>query len=723
MPLPKAPSQPADLLADYGEPAKPGKRHTRTATKRVARSRSTAVEPTPDTAKALDAAPQASIPLEKVEAPKTAKAAEPVKSVAPEAAEAALQTPAKRRRTTKAQKAATGAVEPTASTAAAKTPAKAPAKAPSTQAEKNAPKAEAKAEAKPEAKSAEKPAEKPAVKTTAKTTAKTAEKPAPAKKPRTRKAAASVAGKQGEMLDVTTALFGTPSFIQADAEVELPAEPVVAPVEKAAAAPVAAPASAPVRARRPASTRKGRVLMPEDKPKLFVLDTNVLMHDPLSLFRFAEHDVFLPMTTLEELDSHKKGLTDVARNARTVSRSLDALIEANNGNLHDGVPLALLGNTEAKGRLWFETKVMAAPLPEALPAFKGDNSILATVKGLEAAFPDRAVVLVSKDINMRIKATTLGIPAEDYFNDKVLDDSDMLYTGKIELEADFWESIGEGLRSWQENDATNYAFETDHPERFVVNACLTVKGDDNFMALVTGIKGREVTMRLMRDFRKSGRFKVWGINARNREQNMALNLLMDPEIDFVTILGQAGTGKTLMTLAAALTQTIDARRYSEIIMTRATVSLGEDIGFLPGTEEEKMAPWMGALEDNLEVLHKSDAGGEWGRQASMDIIRNRVRVKSMSFMRGRTFLQKFVIIDEAQNLSPKQMKTLITRAGPGTKIVCLGNIAQIDTPYLTEGSSGLTYVVERFQGWEHAATITLTRGERSRLAEFAAEAL
>lgn len=723
MPLPKAPSQPADLLADYGEPAKPGKRHTRTATKRVARSRSTAVEPTPDTAKALDAAPQASIPLEKVEAPKTAKAAEPVKSVAPEAAEAALQTPAKRRRTTKAQKAATGAVEPTAATTAAKTPAKAPAKASSTKTEKNAPKAEAKVEAKPEAKSAEKPAEKPAVKTTAKTTAKTAEKPAPAKKPRTRKAAASVAGKQGEMLDVTTALFGTPSFVNADAEVELPAEPVVAPVEKAAAAPVAAPASALVRARRPASTRKGRVLMPEDKPKLFVLDTNVLMHDPLSLFRFAEHDVFLPMTTLEELDSHKKGLTDVARNARTVSRSLDALIEANNGNLHDGVPLALLGNTEAKGRLWFETKVMAAPLPEALPAFKGDNSILATVKGLEAAFPDRAVVLVSKDINMRIKATTLGIPAEDYFNDKVLDDSDMLYTGKIELEADFWESIGEGLRSRQENDATNYAFETDHPERFVVNACLTVKGDDNFMALVTGVKGREVTMRLMRDFRKSGRFKVWGINARNREQNMALNLLMDPEIDFVTILGQAGTGKTLMTLAAALTQTIDARRYSEIIMTRATVSLGEDIGFLPGTEEEKMAPWMGALEDNLEVLHKSDAGGEWGRQASMDIIRNRVRVKSMSFMRGRTFLQKFVIIDEAQNLSPKQMKTLITRAGPGTKIVCLGNIAQIDTPYLTEGSSGLTYVVERFQGWEHAATITLTRGERSRLAEFAAEAL
>lgn len=650
MPLPKAPSQPADLLADYGEPAKPGKRHTRTATKHVARSRSTAVEPTPDTATSLEgAAPQASLPVENVAAAKTAS-----------------EKPAKRRRATKEQKVATETPE------------------------------------------------------------KSAKQPVRAKKSRTRKVVASAADNQGELLDVTAALFGTAGGVKANAVVEMPATDVVAPAEAVvprAPSPVAAPLSAPVRARRSASARKGRALMPEDKPKLFVLDTNVLMHDPLSLFRFAEHDVFLPMTTLEELDSHKKGLTDVARNARTVSRSLDALIEANNGNLHDGVPLALLGNTEAKGRLWFETKVVAAPLPQALPAFKGDNSILATVKGLETAFPDRAVVLVSKDINMRIKATTLGIPAEDYFNDKVLDDSDMLYTGKIELEADFWESIGEGLRSWQENDATHYAFETDHPERFVVNACLTVKGDDNFMALVTGIKGREVTMRLMRDFRKSGRFKVWGINARNREQNMALNLLMDPEIDFVTILGQAGTGKTLMTLAAALTQTIDVRRYSEIIMTRATVSLGEDIGFLPGTEEEKMAPWMGALEDNLEVLHKSDAGGEWGRQASMDIIRNRVRVKSMSFMRGRTFLQKFVIIDEAQNLSPKQMKTLITRAGPGTKIVCLGNIAQIDTPYLTEGSSGLTYVVERFLGWEHAATITLTRGERSRLAEFAAEAL
>jgi PhoH-like ATPase len=199
---------------------------------------------------------------------------------------------------------------------------------------------------------------------------------------------------------------------------------------------------------------------------------------------------------------------------------------------------------------------------------------------------------------------------------------------------------------------------------------------------------------------------------------------MDPDCDFVTLIGQAGTGKTLLALAAGLAQTLESRRYSEIIMTRATVPVGEDIGFLPGTEEEKMAPWMGALEDNLEVLNRGeDSGGDWGRAATNDLIRTRIRIKAMSFMRGRTFITKYLIIDEAQNLTPKQMKTLITRAGPGTKVVCLGNIAQIDTPYLTEGSSGLSFVVDRFKGWPHAGHVTLQRGERSRLADHAAEAL
>ena len=211
--------------------------------------------------------------------------------------------------------------------------------------------------------------------------------------------------------------------------------------------------------------------------------------------------------------------------------------------------------------------------------------------------------------------------------------------------------------------------------------------------------------------------------ARNREQNFALNALMDPEIDFVTLLGTAGTGKTLLALAAGLAQTMDQQRYREIIMTRATVSVGEDIGFLPGTEEEKMTPWMGALTDNLEVLTHNQEGGSWGSQATNDLLASRIKIRSLNFMRGRTFLSRWMILDEAQNLTPKQMKTLITRAGPGTKIVCLGNVEQIDTPYLTETTSGLTYAVDRFKAWEHSAHVTLRRGERSRLADYASETL
>ena len=238
------------------------------------------------------------------------------------------------------------------------------------------------------------------------------------------------------------------------------------------------------------------------------------------------------------------------------------------------------------------------------------------------------------------------------------------------------------------------------------------------------IESNTAIIEVVRDY-ASERHKVWGINARNREQNFALNLLMDPDVDFVSLLGHAGTGKPLLTLAAALTQTLDSRRYSEIIMTRQTVPVGEDIGFLPGTEEEKMGPWMGALEDNLDVLQEqaTQEHGAWGRAATHDLLKSRIRIKSLNFMRGRTFLKKFLIIDEAQNLSPHQIKTLVTRAGPGSKIVCLGNIAQIDTPYLTETTSGLTYIVDRFKQWEHSGHVTLQRGERSRLADYASEIL
>ncbi|NMF95843.1 PhoH family protein [Aromatoleum toluolicum] len=457
--------------------------------------------------------------------------------------------------------------------------------------------------------------------------------------------------------------------------------------------------------------------------KLFVLDTNVLMHDPTSLFRFEEHDVFVPIMTLEELDNNKKGMSEVARNARQASRTMDEIVSSCAADIADGIDLDTPSRELATGKLFLQTEAINMALPAALPTAKGDNQILAVVMHLAERFPKRSVILVSKDINMRIKARALGLDAQDYFNDKVLEDTDLLYTGWRELPPDFWDTHAKGMESWKEEGRTYYRIKGPLVTSMLVNEFVFQDGESPLQAWVKGRDGRSALIETLIDYAHS-KNNVWGITARNREQNFALNLLMNPEIDFVTLLGQAGTGKTLLTLAAALTQVLEAKRYSEIIMTRVTVPVGEDIGFLPGTEEEKMAPWMGALEDNLDVLNgTAGEGGDWGRAATRDLIRSRIKIKSLNFMRGRTFINKFLIIDEAQNLTPKQMKTLITRAGPGTKVVCLGNIAQIDTPYLTEGSSGLTFVVDRFKDWPHSGHITLQRGERSRLADHAAEVL
>lgn len=461
--------------------------------------------------------------------------------------------------------------------------------------------------------------------------------------------------------------------------------------------------------------------------KLFVLDTNVLLHDPTCLFRFEEHDVYLPMMTLEELDNNKKGMSEVARNARQVSRVLDALVGGTDATMSEGIELARLGNKEAGGRLYFQTSLQVAPVDD-LPQGKADNQILSVVRALTKRETQRQVVLVSKDINMRVKAHVLGLPAEDYFNDQVLEDKDLLYTGVNVLPGDFWARHGKGMESWQDpkSGSTFYRITGPAVGGMLINQYVYLEprnGEADFHAIVREINGRTALLQTLRDYGHA-KNNVWGVTARNREQNFALNLLMDPNVDFVSLLGQAGTGKTLLALAAGLAQVLDDKRYNEIIVTRATVPLGEDIGFLPGTEEEKMQPWMGAFDDNLEVLHKTDdSAGDWGRAATRDLIRSRLKVKSMNFMRGRTFVEKYVIIDEAQNLTPKQMKTLVTRAGPGTKLICMGNIAQIDTPYLTEGSSGLTYVVDRFKGWPHGGHITLARGERSRLADHASDVL
>lgn len=459
--------------------------------------------------------------------------------------------------------------------------------------------------------------------------------------------------------------------------------------------------------------------------RLFVLDTNVLMHDPSALFRFKEHDLYLPMIVIEELDQSKKGLSEVSRNARQVSRFLGDMVgKATREQIREGLTIpAFKSHKEEEipgGRIYLQTDIYPEELSLKLPGKTPDNGILAATLAVQKNTSFSGVTLVSKDINLRIKAAMLGIHAEDYENDRVIEDADLLYSGLFALPADFWETHSQDLDSWQEKGHTYYRIKGPITKKWQVNLCLYSETDEAFLAIVREVKDDTALIEIANDYR-SATHSVWGIKARNQEQNFALNFLLDKDIDMVSLLGPAGTGKTLLALAAGLVQTIEKNIYREIIMTRVTIPVGEDIGFLPGTEEEKMTPWMGALMDNLEVLTSNEFGGEWGQGATQDLLRSRIKIRSLNFMRGRTFLNKYIIIDEAQNLTAKQMKTLLTRAGPGTKIVCLGNLSQIDTPYLTETTSGLANVVDAFQHWPYSAHITLRRGERSRLADYASE--
>ncbi|CAM4456900.1 MAG: hypothetical protein LEGION0398_MBIBDBAK_00812 [Legionellaceae bacterium] len=463
--------------------------------------------------------------------------------------------------------------------------------------------------------------------------------------------------------------------------------------------------------------------------RLFVLDTNVLIHDPMSIYRFHEHDIYLPMIVLEELDSGKKGTSEFARSVRQINRLLDEIVaDKDYEAIIKGIsltPSAFNYQTKSSqhwGHLFFQTHTLNAQLPHSMPGQKADNSILSTILALQKEKENTFITLVSKDINMRIKAGILGIHAEDYFNDQVLDDVNLLDTGLINLPNNFWDTHGKKMESWQENSRAFYKISGTEINHWHPNTCLYTNEASSFEAIVRKVEDKTAIIEYAKDYTQK-KHAIWGITARNREQNFALNLLLDPDIDFVTLQGSAGSGKTLLTLAAGLAQTFEKNIYREIIITRVTVPLGEDIGFLPGTEEEKMVPWMGSLLDNLEVLHETQEGGNWGKAATNDLLNSRIKIRSLNFMRGRTFLNKYIIIDEAQNLTPKQMKTLITRAGPGTKIVCLGDLAQIDTPYLSETTSGLTYVIDRFKHCTFSGHITLHRGERSRLADYAANAL
>ena len=461
------------------------------------------------------------------------------------------------------------------------------------------------------------------------------------------------------------------------------------------------------------------------KKRLYIIDTNVLMHDPTSIFRFEEHDVFLPMMVLEELDAAKKGLSEVARNVRQVSRFIGEMMQRQGATrLDQGLELREPDGLELQagtGRLFFQTTMPEMHSSLLRDGSFADNEILSTALSLQKSDTGKEIILVSKDINLRIKAAILGVQAEDYYNDRALDDLSLLYQGLRVHDETFWEAYPQ-LESWNENGRAYYRIQPENENGWYPNQCVAIGEKSGVEALVKEVGSDNVVLRLVDDYSENHK-SVWGIHARNREQNFALNLLMDPDIDFVTLMGTAGTGKTLLALAAGLAQAMDENRYKQIIVTRATISIGEDIGYLPGTEEEKMTPWMGALTDNLEVLTQPQEGGEWGRAATNDLLASRVKIRALNFMRGRTFLNRFVIIDEAQNITPKQMKALLTRAGPGTKMVCLGNVEQIDTPYLTETTSGLTFAVDRFKHWDHAGHITLKRGERSRLADFASEVL
>jgi PhoH-like ATPase len=467
------------------------------------------------------------------------------------------------------------------------------------------------------------------------------------------------------------------------------------------------------------------------KPKLFVLDTNVLIHDPWAIYRFKENDVFIPMKVLEELDGLKKGLTEVARNARETNKLLDGIIgNSDMISIKEGIPLSneKFGvESLCQGKLKLQTDPLIPSkkgLSNDLVKTVSDHIILRTSLALHLLKNGyKEVVFVSKDINARIKAKTLGIRTQDYYSDQSVSDISLLYSGTYVLTGDFWDEHCTQMESWKKKERTFYRLHDPIVDTWYPNQFIYVDDEEgSFEAIVKSCENGVAELELLKNYRVQEN-NIWGITARNREQNFLFNVLLNPDIDFVTILGDAGTGKTLSALASALVMTIEQKLYTEIIMTRETIPIGEDIGFLPGTEEEKMAPWMGALMDNLELLGSRLGQNEWEQGASKNILMNRVKIRSLNFMRGRTFLNRYLILDEAQNLTSKQMKTLITRAGPGTKIVCIGNLSQIDTPYLSATTSGLSYVVERFKPWSYGAHITLRRGERSRLADYANDVL
>ncbi|MCW2269825.1 PhoH-like protein [compost metagenome] len=450
-----------------------------------------------------------------------------------------------------------------------------------------------------------------------------------------------------------------------------------------------------------------------NQPILYVLDTNVLIHDPNALLNFEEHHVAIPMTVLEELDKLKTGKHTIAAECRQAIRLIDQTLgDASPADVEQGVPIQR-GKSGPKGFL----SILMSPRNEPnrlLPENLNDNIIINQLLELRSRRTDRDVVLVTKDINMRLKARACGIAAEDYSTDQLVDDVSLLSKGYHSVTGSFWDRVSK-VETRQDRGRTWHRVQmidnlpAVHINEFIID-------EQGFVGWIKGIKDGEL---VLLDLHQEPLLhqEAWGLKPRDIHQSLALFALLDPDIHLVNLTGAAGSGKTILALAAAIEQTMVSKRYRRIIATRSVQGLDQEIGFLPGTEAEKMEPWLGAITDNLEALHMDDEN----THGSVDYILERVplQFKSLNYIRGRSFQQSLILIDECQNLTPHQMKTIITRAGAGSKVICLGNLAQIDTPYLSATSSGLTYLTERFKDFPNGVHITLQGVPRSILAEYA----
>lgn len=444
--------------------------------------------------------------------------------------------------------------------------------------------------------------------------------------------------------------------------------------------------------------------MSTNDPKAYILDTSVLLHRPEAIFSFGRNEVIIPVVVLDELDNFKRGSMEIHRNARHVISLFDDL--RSRGPIFEGVVLDSGGSLKVETEIGRDTKGL---MPKSFENTI-DNYILATALGTKKS-TQRKVILVTKDINMRVKAEALGLLAEDYRADQLVD-PDELYTGHAEVRVP-QELIDQIYK--EKTLRVNGSLSSDqvfYPNEFL----MLVSADSPSITALTRYDGDQIE--LLRD----PRYDIWGIRPLNREQRYAVELLLDDDVPLVTLAGKAGTGKTILAIAAGLQKVVNDKLYRRLSIYRPVVPMGRDIGYLPGTEQEKLAPWMQPVFDNLEfLLNEGERKTRGTSKLDYLLDSNVLDIKALTYIRGRSLPHQFIIVDEAQNLTPHEVKTIITRAGHGTKLVLTGDPHQIDSPYLDSTSNGLTHVVELFREQAMAAHITLLKGERSPLAELASK--